>query len=418
MAKQRYRIVEKIDMGGMAEIYRGRSVTLEGIEKEVAIKRVLPQLTKNRKFVAMFLDEARLSMHLNHANIVQVFDVGKADHTYFIVMEFVDGYNLRKIFQRATETNTNIPVEIAVYMMMQVCNALGHAHDKRDSEGDPLNIVHRDVSPPNVLISKAGEVKLTDFGLAKAVSQLEVTDPGIVKGKFSYLAPETAAGLDVDHRADIFAMGIILFELLTNRRLFLGGTDVETVELVEKAEVPSVSRLNSDVPRELEKILVRALERDPRKRFASAQECSDRLAEWLFGANLKVTPFDLASFLRRLFDDAPSEDAGERIDKMIADEILNLSMLGMGPDALGANGSQPLRAEDLNLDLKLAGRIPLHELWPSKPEGVELELVNGFDDETNESAGHSIWMGVGIGAGIFAAMMAVYYYWVQFGGGG
>ena len=139
--------------------------------------------------------------------------------------------------------------------------------------------------------------------------------------------PSLYAGMDVDHRADIFAMGIILFELLTNRRLFLGGTDVETVELVEKAEVPSVSRLNSDVPRELEKILVRALERDPRKRFASAQECSDRLAEWLFGANLKVTPFDLASFLRRLFDEAPEEDAGERIDKMIADEILNLSML-------------------------------------------------------------------------------------------
>jgi len=412
MARQRYRVIEKIDMGGMAEIYRGRATSLEGIEKEVAIKRVLPQLTRNQKFIAMFLDEARLSMHLNHANIVQVFDVGRADETYFIVMEFVDGFNLRRVFQRANETNTVVPVEIAAYILMQVCAALDHAHSKKDDEGNPLLIVHRDVSPPNVLLSRAGEVKLTDFGLAKAVSQAEITDPGIVKGKFSYLSPEAADGQDVDHRADIFSVGIILFELLANRTLFLGQTDAETVELVEQAEVPSISRLNPKVSREFELILNQALARNPRDRFTSAQELGNRLAEWLFAENLKVTSYDLAQFLGRLFADATQEDPMERIDAMIAEEVLNLSMLGVGVDSQSVDGSRPVDLERLNLEASTSGRIPLQAIWSANTSGEELAPEDDLDET---ASGGFQAVAVGLGLLTVVLLVAVLYWYAQGG---
>lgn len=366
--RQRFRVIEKIDMGGMAEIYRGRAMSLEGIEKEVAIKRVLPQLTKNRKFVAMFLDEARLSMHLNHANIVQVFDVGRADDTYFIVMEYVDGFNLRRLFQKASERNIRIPVEIAIFIAMEVCKGLAHAHEKRDAHGKLLKIVHRDVSPPNVLISRAGEVKLTDFGLAKAVTQLELTDPGIVKGKFSYLSPEAAEGKEVDHRADIFAVGTVLFELLTNRRLFLGKTDLETVELVQRAEIPSVSKLNADVPPEFEKVLLRVLSKDPKKRYMSCNELANDLAGVLFSRNMKVTSYDLAQFARRVFEQDESDTMEDRIGALIQEEILNLSTIGLGIES--TEGRQALTEADLTIKLPASSRVAFADIWrpPSRPE--------------------------------------------------
>ncbi|MFT7624887.1 MAG: serine/threonine protein kinase, partial [Myxococcota bacterium] len=278
-ARQRYKVIRKIDAGGMAEIFIARAQAVGGIEKTVAIKRVLPSLTRNRRFVNMFLDEARLSMVLTHANIVQVFDVGRADDTYYIVMEFVDGANMRRLFQRLAEKNERLPVPIAAFLMMEVCKGLAHAHEQRGEDGEPLGIVHRDISPPNILISKAGEVKITDFGLAKAVTQLEVTDPGIVKGKFSYLSPEAANGKPVDHRADIFAIGILLWEVLANRRLFLGKSDMETVELIRKAEVPSLSLLNKDVTPEFQAIVEKALARDVKQRFHSARDMGNTLAD-------------------------------------------------------------------------------------------------------------------------------------------
>ena len=362
----------------------------------------------------MFLDEARLSMHLNHANIVQVFDVGRADQTYFIVMEFVHGYNLRKIFQQANLKNLPVPIEIAVYITMQICNGLAHAHEKKDSNGNPLHIVHRDVSPPNALISKAGEVKLTDFGLAKAVSQMEETDPGVVKGKFSYLAPETAGGMDVDHRADLFAVGIILFELLTNRRLFLGATDAETVELVEAAEIPSLAKLNADVPRELQLIVEEALAKNPKKRFPSAKVFSQRLAGWLASENMTVTPHSLAEYLERLFSVNAQEDPRQRIDGMIAEEILNLSMLGMGPERYVQEGSRPINLKDLNLSEKATGNLPMEQLWPDaseeepggESEGISL-LVSDGEDEGRRW--HPIWVAAGLALAGLAAFFAVYF---------
>src|SRR5438067_7894934 len=328
---QRYRITDKVDAGGMAEVYRGvAEATVGGMKKAVAIKRILPSLTKNKKFISMFLDEARVSMHLQHANIVGVFDIGMADTSYFIVMEYVDGANLKTILESLRRQGKRLPVAQTLYIMMEVCKGLQYAHDVVDPEtGHALGIVHRDISPPNILISKRGEVKLVDFGLAKATSQLESTDPGVVKGKFSYLSPEAASGKEVDRRADIFAVGILLYELLTGKRLFYGETDYQTVELVRQAKVPPVSQQNPEVQPELEQIIRRALARDTAQRFQSAADLQDALAQYQITARLKVTNRDIEHLVRDCLQEKqraqPAErkkELGNLIDELINEEIV------------------------------------------------------------------------------------------------
>src|SRR5215510_7276228 len=248
MPDSRYRITERVAAGGMAEVFRGVAESLQGFKKNIAIKRILPNLTKNKKFVAMFLDEARLSLALQHANIVQVFDIGHSDDTYFIVMEYVDGVDLKALTEWRRRIGRRIPIAHTLYIVMEICKGLSYAHEMVSPEtGQTLGIVHRDISPPNVLISKQGEVKVVDFGLAKATSQIETTDPGVVKGKMSYLSPEAARGEEVEPGADIFAVGILLYEMLTGKRLFYGETDYQTVELVRNAKIPPIKPQNPQV---------------------------------------------------------------------------------------------------------------------------------------------------------------------------
>jgi serine/threonine-protein kinase len=331
---QRYRITDKIDAGGMAEVYKGIAESaVGGLKKAVAIKRILPSLTKNKKFVSMFLDEARVSMHLQHANIVGVFDIGMADTAYFIVMEYVDGANLKTILESLRRQGKRLPIAQAIYIMMQVCNGLNYAHEVPDPEtGRELGIVHRDISPPNILISKRGEIKLVDFGLAKATSQLESTDPGVVKGKFSYLSPEAASGKDVDRRADIFAVGILLYELLTGKRLFYGETDYQTVELVRQAKVPQIAPQNPEVQPELEQIVRKALARDLSARYQTAGDLQDALAQHLFSQRLKVTSRDIEQLVQSVLKEKQrnrptAQPVGNLIDALINEEIVKFTSL-------------------------------------------------------------------------------------------
>jgi serine/threonine-protein kinase len=348
-SKQRYQVIQKLDSGGMAEVFKGRALSLDGIEKPVAIKRILPSLSDNSKFVKMFIDEARLSMRLTHANIVQVFDVGRADGTYFLVMELVDGTNARRLFQKASEAGRRIPASAVAYLGMEVCKALNHAHELRDDQGASLGIVHRDVSPPNILISWSGEVKITDFGLAKAVSQIERTDPGVVKGKFSYMSPEAVDGKTVDARADIFGLGVILHELLTGRRLFMGRNDLETVELLRKCQVPAPSTINNEVPKDLDEIVLKALARDRKKRWQSAKDLGDALAQFLFTQGQKFTQFDLASLVKSIHEEkGVTEDYSGRLRELIRDEVLSLSMIGVLPSPFPAGRAEPLNPEELD----------------------------------------------------------------------
>ncbi|MBA2665130.1 MAG: serine/threonine protein kinase [Bradymonadaceae bacterium] len=334
MAQPRYQVIERIDAGGMAEVFKANSTSLQGFQKLVAIKRILPNLTQNQRFVRMFLDEAKVSLHLNHTNTVHVFDLGIADGTYFIVMEFVDGTNLKNIVEHLNQQQRALPVEQAVFVAIEVCKGLTHAHDKLDQAGRHLGIVHRDISPPNVLISRSGEVKITDFGLAKAKSQVEITDPGVVKGKFGYLSPEAALGEEVDERTDIFAVGILLWEMLAGRRLFLGETDFETLQQVRSATVPSLSTLRKDVPPELERVLAMALERDSAKRFQTSKSFAQALAKFMYSYGRVVTSYDIAHHVLEYMDKRGNRERTERdaaVDAAVQQElnrIVSLEQIG------------------------------------------------------------------------------------------
>src|SRR5262249_27735885 len=314
----------------------------------------------NKKFVSMFLDEAKLSLHLQHANIVHVFDIGVADSAYFIVMEYVDGCNLKSLLEYFRRRQKRIAAAHAVYIMIEVCKGLAYAHEVADPEsGRALGIVHRDISPPNILLSKMGEVKLVDFGLAKATSQAEITDPGVVKGKFSYLSPEAASGVEVDARADIFAVGILLWEMISGKRLFYGETDYQTVELVRQAKVPSLQALNPDVDGDLEGIVRRALARDPRDRFQHASDMGEALSQYLFSRGMKVTSRDIARLVRDVAMEKELEKgriSGPQkslIDALIREEMLKFTSI----DDLGqtsATGAAPLSPEEV-----AGGKSPL-----------------------------------------------------------
>lgn len=295
----RYQVIERIDAGGMAEVFKANSASVHGFQKLVAIKRILPDLTKNQRFIRMFLDEAKVSLFLNHTNCVQVFELGIADGTYFIVMEYVNGTTLKYIIEELAQQGTPMPVEHAVYMCLEICKGLWHAHTKHDQNGQALNIIHRDISPPNVLVSREGEVKITDFGLAKAQSQVETTDPGVVKGKFGYLSPEAAHGEPIDQRTDVFATGILLWEMLMGRRLFLGRTDYDTLRQVQAAQFTPVGRARRDVPPELDAIIAKALTRHPHDRYNDAREMAQALATFLFAYGRPVTAFDIAVHVQR-----------------------------------------------------------------------------------------------------------------------
>lgn len=330
MSSEKYRVVKRLESGGMAEVFIGEAVSVQGFRKRVAIKRVLPHLAQQSAFMGMFLDEARLGAKLNHANIVSVTDIGAADNTYFIVMEYIDGANLKTLMQSFRRAGKRFPLKEASYIAMAACRALSYAHELRDYEGRHIGVVHRDVSPPNILLSRRGETKMTDFGLAKATTQLEKTDPGVVKGKFSYLSPEAAMGKEVDARADIFSLGIVLWEMLAGRRLFLGDSDFQTVKLVQSAEVPRLSRLNPTVDEEFEALLDRALARNRSDRFATAEAFGDALADYLFNHRLKVTSYDIAALVNEALE-RHDQGSGSRdhsiIDRLIQEELLRFTSL-------------------------------------------------------------------------------------------
>lgn len=320
MAQQRYHVIERIDAGGMAEVFKANASSLQGFEKLVAIKRILPELTRNERFVRMFLDEAKVSLHLNHTNCVQVFDLGLADGTYFIVMEFVDGTNLKNIIEWLKTSGQSLRIEETAFIALEICKGLSHAHNKKDQSQNHLGIVHRDISPPNVLMSVEGEVKITDFGLAKAKSQVETTDPGIVKGKFGYLSPEAAYGETVDARTDVFAVGIMMWEMLTGERLFLGNTDIETLQQVRANKTPPLGKYRSDVPAAYEAIIRKALETDINKRYQTTEELGMAIAGFMYSYGKPITNYQLARYVRAVKSQSAGKQRTEK-DRAIEEAI-------------------------------------------------------------------------------------------------
>jgi TonB family protein len=296
-----YEILERIASGGMAELYKARRSGVEGFQKIVAIKKILPHLADNEGFIAMFADEAKLAAQLNHPNIVHIYDLGKIDGGgYFIAMEHVEGRDLRAILESARELAMPLPVPLAVYVASKVASALDYAHRRRDADGRDLHIVHRDVSPQNILISYEGDIKLCDFGIAKAASKVSQTESGALKGKIQYMSPEQAWGKPIDRRSDLFSLGAVLYELLTEQKLFRGDSDLTVLEKVRAAVVPAPSSVNSEVPKALDAIVAKALAKEPEERYANASDLLRDLESVLYSYTPAPGSADLAIFLHRL----------------------------------------------------------------------------------------------------------------------
>jgi eukaryotic-like serine/threonine-protein kinase len=295
----RYELLDKIGAGGMAEVFRGKAVAAGGFEKPVAIKRILPHLSKDERFVDMLIAEAKILAHLRHRNIVQIFDVGLgSDGQYFLVMEYLEGTDLGALQEQLESRGKRLPVHLAVHVCAEVCEALEHAHRVKGPDGEPLRLVHRDVSPSNVLISWNGEIKLTDFGIAKR--REEHTGHGGVRGKFAYISPEQSANAHVDARSDVFSLGIILYELVLGHRLYSSMRDVEGLRALRAGNVQKPSEVDRNIDPELEGIILRALALRPDDRFATAGDFGSTLRKYRYTALTGGDPAkDLADILRR-----------------------------------------------------------------------------------------------------------------------
>ena len=277
----KYLLLERISVGGMAEVFKAKAFGVEGFEKIIAIKKILPSMAEDADFIQMFIDEAKICSQLNHANVCQVFELGKIDDSHFIAMEFIWGKDLLQIQNRFRRLRKQMSLQQAAFVASKICEGLDYAHRKKDANGKPLNIIHRDVSPQNVIVSYDGECKVIDFGIAKAASRSSKTQAGVLKGKFGYMSPEQIAGKTLDRRADIFSIATILYELLTLERLFLGESDFATLEKVRNVAVPPPSQVRKDVPPELDRIIMKGLAKEVDERYQWASEMQDDLADFL-----------------------------------------------------------------------------------------------------------------------------------------
>jgi serine/threonine-protein kinase len=301
----KYTLIRKLAVGGMAELFLALQRSVAGFEKLIVVKRVLPNLAKDHAFIDLLLSEARIAATLNHPNVAHIYDVGEVDRQFYIAMEHIHGEDLRSIVRQMKKVGvTAFPLEHALQIVVGCCAGLAFAHEKRDLDGEPMNIVHRDVSPQNILCTFTGDVKLVDFGIAKAGrSTMEDTGTGQLKGKVPYMSPEQAQGLNLDGRSDVFSLGIMLFELCTGKRLFRGANEMETLKMIVEGEYPRPRTLNPNLHPQLEAIILKAIEKDVSKRYQSARDMQSDLEDYIRSAQLKVSSLSLASWMQKLFEE-------------------------------------------------------------------------------------------------------------------
>ncbi len=304
----RYQLLEKIGAGGMAEVFKARMKGEQGFEKIVAIKRIVPHMATNAEFVTMFVDEAKLAAQLNHNNITHIYDLGKVDAWHYIAMEYVDGKDLRTLLKLGKERGFPLPAELALFIAAKIANALDYAHRRPAPDGSELNLVHRDVSPQNILISDEGDIKLCDFGIAKAASKVSTTMSGALKGKLQYMSPEQAWGKRLDRRSDIFSLGSVLYEMLTGAPLFEGDTDMSVLESVREGEVAPPTSRGVEVPKRVDQIVLKALAKNPQERYQNASEFEKDLHAVLYTYQPSPGPADLAIYMHRLLEAPPASD--------------------------------------------------------------------------------------------------------------
>ncbi len=308
----KYCLLERISVGGMAEVFRAKPLDAPDPDRYFALKRILPHLAEDLEFIKMFADEARLTVQLRHPNIVHIYELGQFQSSHYIVMEFIAGKDLlafQKLVRRQQEL---LDVDMACHIMLEVAKGLDHAHRKSDRDGNPLGIIHRDISPQNVLVSWDGRVRVIDFGIAKAASQSTKTQAGVLKGKFGYLSPEQVRAKPIDRRSDIFAMGTLFWELLTNQRLFNASNQYETLTLIGEPDVKPPSTVNGAISAEVDAIAMKALQADPEDRFQWASEFGDALQSYLMSQKPPYHRSQLTTWLRSAFEEEFEEEKEKR----------------------------------------------------------------------------------------------------------
>ena len=320
----KYILLDKIAAGGMAEIYLAKAPGAENVSKFLAIKRILPQYSNNHEFIEMFKEEAKIAIHLAHANVVSIIEFGEQSGLFYLAMQYVDGKNLRQALNRFKKEKKYFSLPQVVHIIKEAAKGLDHAHRCVDgTTGSPLNITHRDISPQNIMLSYDGEVRIIDFGIAKAESKIETTRAGTLKGKFGYMSPEQAEGYEVDFRTDIFSLGIVLWELLAQDRLFVSNNEINTLKKIRECHIPSLRKLDPNIPQELERITNKALARDRTLRYQSAEELAQDLQVFLNKHYPEFTSRDLSQNLKTIFTDEREESR----QKMIAYSKIRLPIM-------------------------------------------------------------------------------------------
>ncbi|MBI3182475.1 MAG: serine/threonine protein kinase [Myxococcales bacterium] len=304
----KYTLVDRIAVGGMAEIFLARQAGLEGFEKTIVIKRIRPHLSKQASFVKMFLNEAKLAAQLNHPNIVQIYDLGKIGESYFIAMEYIFGRDMRRVIPKADSMGIPFPMVYALKIASSVCEGLYYAHQKVDMYGNPLNIVHRDVTPENIFVSFDGTVKVLDFGIAKAANQIEQTRAGEIKGKLSYMSPEQCMGKPLDCRSDLFSLGVVLYEWITGFKLFTGESEVAILKSITEGKIYAPSYFKADIPEAVEAILMKSLDKDRDRRYQTAWDMQYDIDQFLSQYEFTPSNIHLSNFLKQLFFDEMEEE--------------------------------------------------------------------------------------------------------------
>lgn len=311
----RYVVLEYLSEGGMGAIYVGKKLGAGGFEKEVVLKQLLPEYTKQEEFIELFLREAKLSATLDHANIVHTIDLVNAGNEYFIVMEYLPGGDLRTLLRKAKRRGHRLSPGAAIYITREVLSALAYAHAKRDGDGKPMRLIHRDVSPSNVLVSQNGEVKLTDFGIAKAATHTSQFYK--VKGKIGYMSPEQARSQELDHRSDLYSLAVCFYEVLTGERLFIHAGLTTSADEIYSQPVPAVSRKVPGLPQEFDKLVWKALAIDPAERYQTASELQEALMRCAHKHGLLISAPELAAQLRESC--GPAEGWRDEEDEVPAD---------------------------------------------------------------------------------------------------
>lgn len=375
----KFLLLEKIASGGMAEVYLAKSMGANGINKFVAIKRILPQYSENPEFIDMFKEEAKIAVNLNHGNVVSIYDFGVEKGQFYLVMEFVEGQNLRQILNHLKKESKDLSMDQVIYLTKEVAAGLDHAHRCLDgSTGRPLNITHRDMSPQNVMISFEGEVKVVDFGIAKAENQVENTRVGTIKGKFGYMSPEQADGQQVDSRTDIFSLGIVLWELLAKDRLFVAQSEAATLRRVRECQVPSLRKINPSIPPELERICNKALAKDKSIRYQTAAAFHKDLNRFL---NLQYPEFstqEFSKFMKSVYNRMYVENRkkfAEYAKSVQKEETTSVTQTGTGTMTMTETESQvkpPPRPSSGNKNVVVSK--PDSKSSPNEP--LEIDLLS------------------------------------------